>query len=127
MSDLFSPQPDATSTAAMPAEATPTPTPTPTPTTTLTPADAVPDAEPRPQRPRVRSGAIAWGLIVSAAAVFLLVILTSPENSAAFGAWTSSLGWGGFTLAAVIAVGAFILIMAILSAIRGAQRRRSVR
>ena len=79
----------------------------------------------RQRKPRIRSGAIVWGLIVSAAALFLLAIVTSPANSAAFGAWTGSLGWGGAILVAMIALGAFILIMALLSAIRGAQRRRS--
>ncbi|HWU58761.1 MAG TPA: hypothetical protein VN045_08580 [Microbacteriaceae bacterium] len=78
-------------------------------------------------RPRIRSGAIVWGLLVSAAAVFLLAIITSPTNAAAFSAWTGSLGWGGAILVGVVALGAFILIMAVLSAIRTAQRRRSVR
>ena len=88
-------------------------------------AESLSPTEPRVQRPRIRSGAIVWGLIVSATAVFLLAIVTSPANSAAFSTWTGSLGWGGAILAGVIALGAFILIMALLSVIRGAQRRRS--
>ena len=94
------------------------------------PAYATPAAgstQPAVPRPRIRSGAIVWGVIVSAVAVFMLGIVTSPANSAAFAEWTGALGWGGVTLAAVIAVGAFILIMALLSVIRAAQRRRAAR
>jgi hypothetical protein len=88
---------------------------------------AEPMAEPVPRtpKPRVRSGAIVWGILVSAAAAFLLAIVVSPQNAAAFNAWTGSLGWGGAILVGVVALGAFILIMAVLSAIRSAQRRRS--
>lgn len=80
---------------------------------------------PQTPKPRIRSGAVVWGLLVSAAAVFMLMIVVSPANAAAFNAWTGSLGWGGAILVGVVALGAFILIMAVLSAIRGAQRRRS--
>jgi hypothetical protein len=87
--------------------------------------EPAPEAGPSTPRPRIRSGAIVWGVLVSAAAVFLLAIAVSPANAAAFSAWTGSLGWGGAILVGVVALGAFILIMAVLSAIRGAQRRRS--
>jgi protein-S-isoprenylcysteine O-methyltransferase Ste14 len=86
--------------------------------------ELAPETGPNTPRPRIRSGAIVWGVLVSAAAVFLLAIAVSPANAAAFSAWTGSLGWGGAILVGVVALGAFILIMAVLSAIRTAQRRR---
>jgi hypothetical protein len=103
------------------------PQPNDQPTERITEPIAEPMTETAPvaPKPRIRSGAIVWGVLVSAAAVFLLTIVTSPTNAAAFSAWTGSLGWGGVILVAAIALGAFILIMALLSAIRNAQRRRS--
>jgi hypothetical protein len=84
-------------------------------------------ADPRRPRPRVRSGAIVWGLLVSSFAVLVLAIVTSPANAAAFSDWASRLGVGGAILLGVIALGAFILIMALLSVIRREQRKRAAR
>jgi uncharacterized integral membrane protein len=77
-------------------------------------------------RPRVRSGAIAWGLIVIAVGVALLAIVGVPSNASAFATWTASLTPAGFVIIGVIGLGAFILLMALLSIIRRAQRRRSL-
>jgi len=102
-------------------------TPTATaPTTSATSPDASATMPARP-RPRIRSGAIVWGFLVSATAVLVLIVVSSPPNSAAFNAWAGSLGVGGFVLVAVIALGAFILLMALLSVIRREQRKRAAR
>jgi uncharacterized integral membrane protein len=76
-------------------------------------------------RPRVRSGAIAWGLIVIAVGVALLAIVWVPRNASAFATWTASLTPGGIVVIGLIALGAFILLMALLSMIRRAQHRRT--
>lgn len=95
------------------------PTPDPRGATTAA-ATTTPTAE-----PRVRSGAIAWGLIVSATAILLLAIVCVPANAAAFGDWTASLTPPVVVIIGVLALGAFILLMALLSLIRRAQRRRA--
>ncbi|WP_308466061.1 hypothetical protein [Rathayibacter soli] len=110
--------------AAVPAAAAPT---TASPTTAA-PSAASPDAtgrQPARPRPRIRSGAIVWGLLVSATAVLILTVVGSPTNGAAFSAWAGALGAGGVILTAVIALGAFILLMALLSLIRREQRKRA--
>lgn len=76
-----------------------------------------------PAKPRVRSGAIAWGLIVCATAILLLTVAGVPANAAAFGAWTASLTVASMVIIGVIVLGAFIVMMAVLSLIRRAQRR----
>jgi hypothetical protein len=87
----------------------------------------VADSSPVVPRPRIRSGAIAWGLIVCASMIALLAIVLSPDSRDAFGAWSASLTVGSVVLIGVLALGAFVLLMALLSAIRGAQRRRAAR
>jgi hypothetical protein len=72
----------------------------------------------------VRSGAIAWGLIAMATGVILLTIVCVPANAAAFSAWMASLTPVSIVIICVVALGAFILLMAVLSMIRRAQRRR---
>jgi hypothetical protein len=83
------------------------------------------DPSPAAPRPRVRSGAIAWGLIVCASMITLLAVVLSPDARDAFGAWSASLTIASIVLIGVLALGAFVLLIALLSAIRGAQRRRA--
>ncbi|TAM66636.1 MAG: hypothetical protein EPN48_16435 [Microbacteriaceae bacterium] len=91
-------------------------------------AAATPSAtSPAGPRPRIRSGAIVWGFLVSATAVLVLWAIGSPTNSAAFDAWAGSLSIGGIVLIAVISLGAFILLMALLSVVRREQRKRASR
>ncbi|NNC13959.1 hypothetical protein HII28_19025 [Planctomonas sp. JC2975] len=85
-------------------------------------ADAVP-----PARPRVRSGAIAWGLIVILASAALIALTAVPAAARWFEAWANSLTPAGLAIVAVVVVGAFVLLLAGLSAIRGAQRRAAER
>ena len=84
------------------------------------------DATPAEPKPRVRSGAIAWGLIVCATAVLVLSIVCVPANADAFDSWTASLTPPVIVIIGVIALGAFILLMAVLSLIRRAQRRHAI-
>ncbi|QDZ16141.1 hypothetical protein [Humibacter ginsenosidimutans] len=73
--------------------------------------------------PRVRSGAIAWGAIVLLSAVAVLVIALNPEARAAYDSWQTSLTAGTIALLGIVALGVLILLFAVLSAIRRAQRR----
>jgi uncharacterized integral membrane protein len=71
----------------------------------------------------VRSGAIAWGAIVLLTAVAVLVIALNPAAGAAYATWQASLTAGMLALIGIIALGALVLLFAVLSAIRRAQRR----
>lgn len=73
-------------------------------------------------KPRVRAGAIAWGLIVCGIAGTVLAISTSPENRAAYGEWAAGLTGGAIGLGVVLALGFFSLVIGLLAVIRHAQR-----
>lgn len=77
--------------------------------------------------PRIRSGAIAWGVIVCAISATVLVIVSSPQGRAGFLDWAIGLGAGGATLILVLGFGCFILLVAGLSLIRRAQRKHASR
>lgn len=74
-------------------------------------------------RPRIRPGAIAWGLIVCAISVFVLAVISHPGRRAEFVDWAWGLGPGGQALALLLGLGCLILLLALLSLIRTAQRR----
>lgn len=76
-----------------------------------------------PPKPRVRAGAIAWGLIVIGVAVTVLVIVTRPESREAFADWLGAATPAGIAIVAVLAIGVLILLLAGLALIRRAQRR----
>lgn len=73
-------------------------------------------------RPRVRAGAIAWGLIVCAIAGTVLAISTSPVTRAAFTEWSGGLTGGAIGLGVLLAAGFFSLLIGLLAVIRRAQR-----
>lgn len=75
-------------------------------------------------RPRIRSGAIAWGLIVCVLSAFVLAVISHPGRRAEFVDWAVNLGPGGQGLALLLSLGCLILLLALLSLIRNAQRRR---
>lgn len=81
------------------------------------------ETDARAPRPRVRSGAIAWGFIVCAISVTVLTTIGSEEGRAGFMSWLLELGPGGQALILVLGVGFLILLLAGLSLIRRAQRR----
>lgn len=81
------------------------------------------EADAPAQRPRIRSGAIAWGLIVCAISVFVLAVISHPGRRAEFVDWAWNLGPAGQALVLVLGLGCLILLLALLSLIRRAQRR----
>lgn len=79
--------------------------------------------ETAPPKPRVRAGAIAWGVMVIGIAVTVLFIVSGPASRATFAEWLGTASPGGVAIVAAIAVGALILLLAGLALIRRAQRR----
>ena len=77
-----------------------------------------------PSRPHVRWGGVVWGALLLAIAGFVLFTVSSRARQSAFESWVAGLTPGaGWTLA-VVAVGVFILILALLAVVRSAQRGR---
>lgn len=118
-----------------PLPATPAPT-TPVPTTPLvaTPLGGAPAApETRPvdyanlPRPRIRFGAITWGLIVCVLAATTFWISTDAGRRDAFGDWITGLTPGTAGLIVMLAVGALLLLWGGLAAIRRSQERGAPR
>ena len=76
------------------------------------------------RRPNIRWGGVVWGIILLAVSGFVLFTISSPANQYAFSYWLTHLTPGsGWTLV-VVAAGAIILILALLAAVRSAQRKR---
>jgi hypothetical protein len=109
------PTPPSMPTAPLP----PTPTYFPTATAAATAAVSA-----TPSRPHVRWGGVVWGALLVAIAGFVLFTVSSRARQSAFESWVAGLTPGaGWTLA-VVAVGVFILILALLAVVRSAQRGR---
>ena len=87
------------------------------------PAKSVPTVEPAARKPRVRAGAIAWGLIVIGTAVSVLVTVSSPASRRDFAGWLGDVTPGSVAIIGVLALGVLILLLAALALIRRAQRR----
>jgi hypothetical protein len=79
--------------------------------------------ETTPERPHVRAGSIAWGLIVIATAAAVLWVVAEPARRSAVTDWAATLTPGGAALVAVLVCGAILLLSGVLAAIRRAQRR----
>ena len=86
-------------------------------------AESVSTVEPAARKPRVRSGAIAWGVIVIGIAVSVLVTVGSPTSRRDFAEWLGDLTTGSVAIIGVLALGVLILLLAGLALIRRAQRR----
>jgi hypothetical protein len=78
-------------------------------------------------RPRIRFGAIVWGLIVCAAAATTFLIATDDSRRAAFGTWVTSLTPGTLGLLLMLVLGALLLLWGGLAAIRRSQERGAPR
>ena len=78
-------------------------------------------------RPRIRTGAVVWGLIVTAIGAGSLALLLDPALRQA--TIDAILGLTAFGVGIVLlaALGALILISALVVLIRGAQRRAELR
>ncbi len=96
-----------------------------------TPIDApttAPDPAPegtaeRLPRPRIRIGAVLWGLVLVAAGATVLGIASTPANRAAALRTVLALDPLGWTVAIVVALGATITLLAVAAVIRRLQRR----
>lgn len=74
-------------------------------------------------RPRIRFGAIVWGLIVCVLAATVFWISTDESRREAFGNWISSLTPGTSGLIVMLILGTLLLIWGGLAAIRRSQER----
>ena len=93
-------------------------------TETLTTPDGTEAVAVALPRPRIRTGAIAWGLIVAGVAFTALVVLSSPARRAAAVDWILSLDAFTALVVSLVLLGGFILVLAVVSLIRRAQRSR---
>lgn len=76
-----------------------------------------------PVQPRIRFGAIVWGLLASGVAWLALSTVSSPSARSDFTEWLWGLNPGTITVIVILAVGGFILLQGALGLIRKAQRR----
>jgi hypothetical protein len=102
-----------------------------TDTTELAAADDIGSVAPGPEtadgssgvRPRIRFGAIAWGLLVCGIAGTVLTVIGTPDARTAFASWLGALTPGGYVLIGVLVLGGLILLWGLLGVIRRLQRR----
>lgn len=82
-------------------------------------------AEPAaPARPRIRTGAVVWGLLVVAGAAVALWLQTSPARAAAALDTAEAVGPLGLGVGALVLTGGAIVLIAGTSLVRRAQIRR---
>jgi TRAP-type C4-dicarboxylate transport system permease small subunit len=74
-------------------------------------------------RPRIRVGAVLWGLLLLTAGGAALWIATSPERRADARAAVLGLDGFGWTITAVLVVGGAITLIALAAVIRSVQAR----
>lgn len=82
--------------------------------------DVTPQETPRP---RIRSSAITWGLIVAAVASLALYVVSVPSRREGFLEWLLALSSGDIALIAIASGGAIVLVAGLLSAARSLQGR----
>ena len=99
----------------------------PVETSVLGTKDPATDVTPPAPRPRVRWGAIVWGLVVTAITVTALTIRLDESRSFDFAYWVGGLTPVSLGLIAILVIGLFVLIVALLSVVKGAQVRRRAR
>ena len=95
------------------------------------PTTPLPATEPEPRqvdysslpRPRIRFGAIVWGVIVCAIAATVFWISTDEARRNAFGDWLTGLTPGTAGLIGMLVVGALLLLWGALAAVRRSQER----
>lgn len=72
--------------------------------------------------PRVRWGAIAWGVILTSTAIGTLLVVGSPGRRAAFSNWLAEVTPATVALLATLFVGGLLLLLGLLAVIRRVQR-----
>lgn len=83
-----------------------------------------PAAEPaRIPRPRIRTGAALWGLVLLAIAGAVLWTATSADRRAAALAAVLGLDGFGWTVVVLVAVGGIVTLVALAAVIRSGQKR----
>lgn len=75
-------------------------------------------------RPRIRTGAVIWGLLLTALGTWALWIASSPTRRADALDAVLDLDAFGWTIIAVVTVGGFLTLVALAAVIRRAQRPR---
>ena len=78
-------------------------------------------------RPRIRTGAIVWGLVVALVGAGSLALLLNPALRESVIAAILSLSAFGVVVALLGALGVLILVLASVALIRRAQRRAELR
>jgi hypothetical protein len=73
-------------------------------------------------RPRIRFGAIAWGMIVCTTALWVLIMILTPGARAEFAGWLLTLTPAGLSIIAVLVTGGLVLLLGLLGLARRAQR-----
>jgi len=87
-------------------------------------APAATSPSPSVPRPRLRVGAIVWGLIVTAVASTSLYVAANPPVRAELADWIGGLTPVSLGLIAILALGAIVLVASLVSVIMRAQLRR---
>ncbi|MFT4283245.1 MAG: hypothetical protein QM598_00245 [Protaetiibacter sp.] len=93
----------------------------------LAPAPASAPEEPRLPRPRIRTGAVLWGLVLVALAGFVLWTVATPARRADALDTLLTLPPLGWAVGIVVAVGATITLIALAAVIRRLQGRATTR
>ena len=86
--------------------------------------DATAATPPSAPRPRLRVGAIVWGLIVTVIAATSLYVATNPPVRADVADWIGGLTPVSLGLIAILALGAIVLVASLVSVVKRAQLRR---
>ncbi len=76
-------------------------------------------------RPRIRAGAMVWGVLLCAVAGLTLWVATDPARERAFSDWIAGLPDGAAGLILLLILGALLLLWGALAAIRRSQERGS--
>jgi hypothetical protein len=74
-------------------------------------------------RPRIRWAGVVWGLVLMVLGTGVLYIASAAERASAVHDWLRALNGGTAWALAIAVVGGIIVILALLGAIRSAQRR----
>lgn len=77
-----------------------------------------------PQRPRIRVGALLWGLVLTAVSGYMLWIAVDPGRRADALRSVLDLSPLGWAVVVLVAVGGTITLLALAAVIRRAQRPR---
>lgn len=98
----------------------------PATTTTAPEPHKTPGTDEELPRPRVRAGALVWGVVLIIAGTIALAVLTSRQRRDDVLAWLTSLDGATVALLAVLAVGMLLLAIAGLALVRRHQVRRGL-